>query len=70
MYPSFPVKKIAWAEVDFVMLKDDILTIELLNNKLIQFTLNKQLASAIDADRFNRFCKECKSAAMGAVQPN
>ena len=70
IYPSFPVQKIAWAEVDFVMLKDDILTIELLNNKLIQFTLNKQLASATDADRFNRFCKECKSAAIGDVQPN
>jgi hypothetical protein len=70
VYPSFPVKKIGWADVDFVILKDDILTIELLDNKLMQFTLNKPVASAIDAGRFNQFCNECKSAAIGSSQPN
>lgn len=55
-YPSFPVKKIEWKEVDFVILKDEILTIELKKNQLFQFTLESEVASKIDADAFNAFC--------------
>jgi hypothetical protein len=57
-YPSFPTRLISWKGVDFVMLKDDILTIEMKNNKLIQFTLEKDIASMIDTDDFNNFCSE------------
>jgi hypothetical protein len=57
-YPSFPVKSIPWKEVDFVILKDDILTIEMKNNRLMQFTLEKGTSSTINPQEFNHFCKE------------
>jgi hypothetical protein len=57
-YPSFPVKSIPWTEVDFVILKDDILTIEMKNNRLMQFTLEKDTGSTINPQEFNLFCKE------------
>ncbi|RYF81691.1 MAG: hypothetical protein EOO03_16485, partial [Chitinophagaceae bacterium] len=46
-YPSFPVKHFEWKEVDFVILKDGILTIELKNNRNLQFTLAKTVADEI-----------------------
>ena len=57
-YPTFPTRSISWKEVDFVILKDDILTIEMKNNKLMQFTLEKHISSGINADEFNNFCKQ------------
>ena len=57
-YPSFPVKLIPWKDVDFVVLKDDILTIEMKNNTLMQFTLEKEISAAINPDEFNNFCRE------------
>ena len=62
-YPSFPEKRLHWADVDFVMLKDDILTIEMKSNHLLQFTLDKVLASNTDANQFNEFCASCVSNA-------
>jgi hypothetical protein len=56
LYPSFPVKMIGWQEVDFVILKDDILTIELKNNKLMQFTLESNIAGLLNAGEFNAYC--------------
>lgn len=55
-YPSFPVKKYEWHEVDQVILKDDIVTIDLKNNKLIQLTLNKEDSKRIDEKDFNASC--------------
>lgn len=57
-YPSFPVKQLSWKEVDFVILKDDVLTIEMKNNRLMQFTLEKHVAAGLDPDEFNNFCRE------------
>jgi hypothetical protein len=61
LYPSFPAKLIGWNEVDFVILKDDILSIELKNNKLMQFTLEKSVANGIDTGEFNSFCAHRKA---------
>ncbi len=55
-YPSFPAKLILWQEVDFVILKDDILSIELKDNKLMQYTLNRDITASLDAEEFNRYC--------------
>lgn len=57
-YPSFPEKIFLWSEVDFVMLKDDILTIEMKDNRLMQFTIDKEEAAEINAEEFNHVCKE------------
>ena len=58
IYPSFPARTIEWAAIDFVLLKDDILSIELRNNQLLQFTLDGAVAARIDAAAFNAFCRK------------
>jgi hypothetical protein len=57
IYPSFPVKKYAWAEVAHVIWKDDILTIDLKDNKLLQFNIEKGFAEGFDVVGFNGFCR-------------
>ena len=56
-YPSFPTKKYEWAAVTQVLYKDDILTIDLKENKLLQFNIDKVEAEKIDVGAFNAFCK-------------
>ncbi len=56
-YPSFPIKKYAWADVVQVLWKDDILTIDLKDNKLLQFNMDKAFAEGVDVVGFNEFCK-------------
>ncbi|MBC7868510.1 MAG: hypothetical protein H7X88_13325 [Gloeobacteraceae cyanobacterium ES-bin-316] len=58
-YPSFPEKIFLWKEINFVMLKDDILTLEMKDNRLMQFTLGKIVADSINSLAFNNFCNEC-----------
>lgn len=62
IYPSFPVKKYAWDEVENVIWKDDILTIDLKNNKLLQFNIAKSFAESFDAAGFNAFAAHKLSA--------
>jgi hypothetical protein len=57
-YPSFPTKFYLWAEVAHAIFKDDILTIDLKNNKLLQFNIEKKIANAIDSNNFNKYCLE------------
>ncbi len=66
-YPSFPEKILLWTDVDFVMLKDDILTIEMKDNQLLQFTLQKSVAAPINAENFNCFCAGCVSNSVAAT---
>lgn len=56
-YPSFPVKIYSWKEVNNAILKDNVLTIDLANNKLIQVVLEKTVAASVDETAFNAFCK-------------
>ncbi|MEP7164149.1 MAG: hypothetical protein ABI741_05610 [Ferruginibacter sp.] len=56
LYPSFPVKTILWTDTNNVMLKDNVLTIDLKNNKLIQAVIEKGSADEIDEKEFNEFC--------------
>lgn len=56
LYPSFPNKTYLWNEVNNVMLKDNVLTIDLKNNKLIQAVIDKSSADEIDEKAFNEFC--------------
>lgn len=58
VYPSFPVKKYAWADVIQVIWKDDILTIDLKDNKLLQFNIEKSFAEGFDVVGFNEWCKD------------
>jgi len=36
-----------------------VLTIDLVNNKLIQVVIDKVSQQEVDEERFNRFCSEC-----------
>jgi hypothetical protein len=56
-YPSFPKKTFHWAEVEQVILKDGMLTIDLKNNKLIQFVISNK-ENNLDEAQFNQRCKQ------------
>jgi len=56
-YPSFPPKVIGWNEVVQVLIKDDILTIDLKNNQLLQFNVDRK-SNNTDTMQFNDFCKQ------------
>jgi hypothetical protein len=56
LYPSFPQRKINWDEVQNIVLKDGILTIDFRNNKLIQQELDED--DAVNEKDFNEFCKQ------------
>ncbi len=56
LYPSFPEKKYAWVAVTQVIWKDDILTIDMKDNHLLQFNIDKNFAAKFDGDSFNKWC--------------
>ncbi|MCX8019522.1 MAG: hypothetical protein N2747_03380 [Chitinophagaceae bacterium] len=49
-------KKIQWKNVEHVVLKDNLLTIETTNNRIIQMEIAEQNNSVPESD-FNEFCK-------------
>ncbi len=58
-YPSFPIKKYSWSDVVQVLWKDDILTIDMKDNKLLQFNIDKGFADKFDVEGFNAYCISC-----------
>lgn len=56
-YPSFPAKSIAWSDISNIVLKDDILTIDLKNNKIYQH-LVEYPAKEVNETEFNDFCRK------------
>lgn len=58
IYPSFPKRIYTWDEVSNVLLKDNVLTIDLKNNKLIQSVIEKISADEVDEKGFNEFCRQ------------
>jgi hypothetical protein len=55
LYPSFPKRKIKWNEVNNIILKDGLLTIDLNNNKIIQQLVDESV-NTINEPEFNKFC--------------
>jgi hypothetical protein len=56
LYPTFPAKLFEWKEVEQVLLKDNVLTIDLKNNKLIQVSISEEENEKLDQQEFNAFC--------------
>ena len=56
-YPSFPVKLIRWDELDNLVLRDGLLTIDFKNNRIIQQKVEDG-DPAINERDFNDFCYE------------
>lgn len=57
-FPSFPPRKYFWNQIEKVVYKDDILTIDLKNNQLIQVNVTGQFATQAEAEQFNEWCTE------------
>ena len=57
-YPSFPRKKIQWNEVSNLILKDNVITIDLKNNTLLQYALNKSENENLDEALFNHYIQQ------------
>lgn len=56
-YPSYPKKHLPWSELNNVMLKDGLLTIDRKNNKLYQHYIRHSEEYA-DEVEFNEFCRK------------
>ena len=56
-YPSFPKKFYTWAQVNNCMIKEDVLTLDLKNNQLLQFALPVGTLDGTELSDFNAFCK-------------
>ena len=55
-------KKYNWTEIAQIICKDDILTIDLKDNKLLQLNIEKNFAERFDVNEFNKFCRLQKDA--------
>lgn len=54
---SFPKKKYDWVEIENVMIKDNLFTLDLRSNKIIQKELDEPITEALEKE-FNAFCKQ------------
>ncbi len=63
-YPTLPTKKIAWCNVNFVILKDDILTIDFNKNSIIQVHINATVNPSLLPFKFNEFCNKMIAQAL------
>ena len=59
IYPSFPKKIIQWNELNNVIMKDGLLTLDFKNNKLIQVLVRRdQTHHDLEEKDFNDFCRK------------
>jgi hypothetical protein len=56
VYNSFPQKNYPWNEVQNVVLKDGMLTIDFKNNKIVQRSVNDEVSKQVVTE-FNDYCK-------------
>lgn len=56
-YPSFPRRAIAWTELQNVVLKDGLLTIDFVNNKMLQTEVEASVSTTEEAE-FNAFARQ------------
>lgn len=56
-YPSFPARTVAWKEMNNVILKDGLLTLDFKSNKILQNEIINPPGD-IPESEFNRFCQE------------
>ena len=66
LYPSVVAKKIKWDMLNNVMIKDNLLTIDFKNNKLIQQPVD-DFGYGINEKEFNEFCSQQLKAAASSI---
>lgn len=54
---TFPSKNYTWQQVKNVVLKDNMLTLDLVNNKILQKETETDVSAGIEKE-FNEFCKQ------------
>lgn len=56
--PGFPRKNVLWSGMENVIIRDDMLTLDFKNNKLIQFSIKDADNQNLDAAAFNQFVQQ------------
>ena len=56
VFNSFPKKIVDWAELNNVVIKDGLITVDFKNNKLVQKEIDEHVSVAIELE-FNDYCK-------------
>jgi len=56
---TFFRKRYKWNELSNVVLKDNLLTLDFKNNKILQKEIEPHLSN-VDEESFNEFCEGCK----------
>jgi|688.fasta_scaffold296500_1 hypothetical protein len=54
---TFPSKTYQWFEIDNVVIRDNLFTLDLRNNKIIQKTLEEAIAPELEKE-FNEYCRQ------------
>lgn len=65
---TFPKKQFPWSMIQNAIIKDDVITIDFKNNKLIQKDINEPVSDSI-TNEFNVFCAE-QIAIAGQITSN
>lgn len=55
---TIPVQQIPWQQLQNVVIKDGLLTIDRINNKITQATVNTEMTGLPDELIFNEFCRQ------------
>ncbi len=62
-FNTLPKKVLFWKEVNNVLIKDGLLTIDQKNNKLLQKEIDGEVTADIE-NEFNHFCSSCISSSI------
>ncbi|NCI46506.1 hypothetical protein [Sediminibacterium soli] len=65
VFNSLPKRMYDWKELNNVVLKDGLLTIDFKNNRIIQKEINEHISDKLETD-FNDFCRRCLLSAQAA----
>ena len=69
VYPAFPKRRLNWNELNNMVLKDGLLTIDFKNNRIIQQYI-EETSHTINEKEFNDFCIEQLSKIRGITTPD
>lgn len=62
-FNTFPKKILGWNEVNNVIIKDGLLTLDKKNNQLLQKEIDGEVSAEVE-NEFNQFCSSCISSSI------
>jgi hypothetical protein len=57
IHPGLPKKEYEWVEIDNVLIRDNIFTLDFINNKVIQKELDQPVEKSLE-EEFNSWCQQ------------